>query len=161
VERWAAAHPDRGPAWRRPSIRPIVAFWTGQVREIMDLAVAQAQALDHGWLGDEHLLLALLDGDCPGAAPAALDSCGLTLGAVRAATAEVVGEPCPTAYHGILVSHRTQYVGERANLKAVELRDEEVASEHVLLACSRPRPKAARGRCYRAPESTSTRSAEL
>lgn len=96
--------------------------------------ISHAQALDHGWLGDEHLLLALLDGDCPGAAPAARDSFGLTLGAVRAATAEAVGEPCPTAYHGILVSHRTQYVGERANLKAIELRDEAVASEHVLFA---------------------------
>lgn len=127
IEAWAATHPDRGPAWRSPSTSRAEGAITA-------LAWRQSRDLDHGWIGDEHLLLALLHPDCPGAARETLESLGLTFQGVRRAVIESVGEAFPTAYNGALLSHSTQYVLQRANLKAVELRDEQVSGEHALLA---------------------------
>lgn len=127
VEAWAASHPERGPAWRRPStLRAEV--------PVLDLAGAQAHELGHGWIGDEHLLLALLHPDCPGAGRAALESFGLSLEALLPAVVESVGSSFPTGEHGALLSYGTQSVFERANLKAIELRDEQVSGEHMVLA---------------------------
>lgn len=133
VEVWAATHPDRRPAWRRPPTsvdgRPVA-----DVFMILELAGKLALELDHGWIGDEHLLLALLQPDCPGAAGGTLKSFGLTAQAVRRAIIESVGDWCPNAENGAFLALSTQCVLERANLKAVELRDERVSSEHALLA---------------------------
>lgn len=133
VEAWAATHPVRGPGWRRPAS-------AGQNEpsaltfRLMDLAAKEAKQLDHGWIGEEHLLLALLDGDCPGSALAAFESFGLRYEAIRAAIVRSVGDSFSTASNGQCLSHGAQYVLERAGLKAVELRDEQVSGEHALLA---------------------------
>lgn len=128
VEIWAAIHPDRGPAWRRPTTSPTEG-------PFLDLARAAARELEHCWIGDEHLLLGLLDPESPGAGRAALESLGLTQEAVRRAIVASVGDSAPKVRNtGLSCSHGVLYVLERANLKAIELRDEQVSSEHVLLA---------------------------
>ena len=131
VEGWAASHPGRGPGWSRPltSRRGMPA---ASLFRIMELAGKHSGELDHGWVGDEHLLLALLDADCPGVARQALESFDLSLERVQRAVIDSVG-PSPDAGWKSF-SPDTQYVLERANLKAVELRDELVSGEHALLA---------------------------
>lgn len=133
VEIWLAAHPRREAAWRRPwSSRP--GRPTARVFAILQLAVKESQELNQGWVGDEHLLLALLQPDCPGAAREALESFGFTLEGARRAVIESVDESCSSASEWKPLLRRTQYVLERATLKAVELRDEQVSGEHALLA---------------------------
>ena len=133
VETWAATHPDRGPAWRRPTASRAGGS-SDSVLAIMSLAGNQCRELGHDWIGDEHLLLALLHPDCPGAAREALEAFGLTFEAVRRAVIETVGDPPAEGFNGAFLSRSTQYVLQRSNLKAVELRDEQVSGEHVLLS---------------------------
>lgn len=59
---------------------------------------------------------------------------GLTREAIQSAIVKRVGDSFPTACNGQSLSYSTQYVLERAKLKAVELRDEQVRGEHALLA---------------------------
>jgi len=136
VEAWAATHPERGPAWRRPSSAPgSTAAAAAPLSTINRLVFTQAQALDHGRVRDEHLLLALLHLDCPGVAREVLEEAGLTAEAVRRRTVERVGDPDPTAAGGgVSLSGRPMSVLERAQLRAVALRDEQVSGEHLLLA---------------------------
>jgi hypothetical protein len=67
VQAWAAANPDRGPLHRGPEL-PLVGGRSPQVWKVANLAGAEAQALNHTWIGPEHLLAALVHPDCPGAA---------------------------------------------------------------------------------------------
>lgn len=133
VEAWAAAHPDRGPLHPGIEILPI-GQWPWQVRAVVDLAHDEARALHHDWVGQDHLLLALLHPDCPGAARAVLESFGVTAAALREAFVASMGDPYEPHHRGTLFPAGQQLVLERANLEAVVLADAEVASEHVLLA---------------------------
>lgn len=129
VVAWAAAHPHRGPAWRRP----LTSCDGPEMRDIWRLLGQANDELRYDWIGEEHLLLALLDDQCPGVAPAVLESIGLSAAAVRDEIVYRHGEP-RTARGGASLRPTTGYVLQRARLKAVGLRDECVSSEHVLLA---------------------------
>jgi prophage regulatory protein len=50
VEAWAAAHPDRGPLHRGPTL-PEVGGRSPLVWKVANLAGTEAQALNHGWTG--------------------------------------------------------------------------------------------------------------
>ncbi len=92
IEAWAAAHPDRGPRHTGLEV-PSVGGWPPQVERVASLAAAEARALHHGWVGQDHLLLALLYPDCPGAAPAVLASFGVTAQPLREAFVASMGDP--------------------------------------------------------------------
>ena len=139
VEAWAAAHPDRGPLHPGLEIPP-VGQWPWQVQMVVDLAHEEAKALHHDWVGQDHLLLALLHPDCPGAARAVLESFGVTAAALRAAWVASMGDPYEPHHRGILFAAGQQEL-ERANLEALALADAEVASEHVLLALTTQRDR--------------------
>jgi Clp amino terminal domain, pathogenicity island component len=133
VEAWAAAHPDRGP--RHPGLKlPPVGEKSRQVWKVVDLAAGEARALHHTWIDDDHLVLALLHPDCPGAAPAVLASFGVTAAPLRAAFVASMGDPYEPHHRGITLPPAAQLVLKRANLEAYALADAEVNSEHVLLA---------------------------
>ncbi len=133
VEAWAAAHPDRGP--RHPGLKvPPVGELPRQVRKVIDLAAEEATALHHPWISDDHLALALLHPDCPGAARAVLESFGVTAAPLREALVASMGDPYEPHHRGVSLSPSEKLVLERANLEAFALADTEVASEHVLLA---------------------------
>jgi len=85
-------------------------------------------------MGQDHLLLALLRADCPGAAPAVLGSLGISAQPLREAWVASMGDPYEPDDGGTAFSLAAQLLLERANLEAVALADAEVASEHVLLA---------------------------
>ena len=133
VETWAAAHPDRGLLDPGLEIPP-VGEWSWQVRRVVDLAHEEARALHHDRVDRDHLLLALLHPDCPGAARAVLESFGVTAASLRAAWVASMGDPYEPHHRGILFAAGQQAELERANLEALALADAEVASEHVLLA---------------------------
>jgi predicted DNA-binding transcriptional regulator AlpA len=133
IEAWVAAHPDRGPGRPRVQI-PRPGSWGAAVHRIVELAAAQARELNHDWVGVEHLLLALLHPECPGAAREVLQSLGLSLEEARAELVESLGDLFERHGRGQTIPPKTQLLLERANLKAVDLQDEEVTSEHVLLA---------------------------
>lgn len=66
------------------------ARFTGQAREIVIQAQAQARRLDHGYIGCEHLLLSVVGSDSP--AGETLRGLGLTPEAVEAATRRILSE---------------------------------------------------------------------
>jgi Clp amino terminal domain, pathogenicity island component len=133
VESWAAAHPDRGPLHRGPSI-PEAGGRSAQVWTVANLAGEEAQAQNHTWIGPDHLLAALVHPDCPGAARAVLASLGVTAERLRQAHERSFIDPFEPTTGWRTVSPAFQLVLERANLEAVLLADAEVTSEHVLLA---------------------------
>jgi len=130
---WAAAHPDLGPVHHGPPLPPVGRL-APQVWKVRDLAAAEARALNHDWVGLEHLLVALAHPDCPGAAPAVLASFGITPERLRAAIVAGQGDPFEPGTGWITPSPATRSVLEWAHLEAVLLADAEVTSEHVLLA---------------------------
>jgi hypothetical protein len=133
VEAWAAAHSDRGPLHRGPSI-PEVGGRSPQVWKVANLAGDEARARNHTWIGLDHLLSALVHPDCPGAARAVLASLGVTAERLRQARERSFIDPFEPGSGWKQVSPAFQLVLERANLEAVLLADAEVTSEHVLLA---------------------------
>ncbi|HUP68376.1 MAG TPA: Clp protease N-terminal domain-containing protein [Acidimicrobiales bacterium] len=156
IERWAAYHAERGPRARGITV-PAAGQWPPAVQTVADIASQQASDLNHHWLGIDHVLLALLHPDCPGLARAVLESFGLTLEDCRAALAASMGDPFEPHNRGLTVAPATQLLFDAAKLKAVELHDEEVASEHVLLALtekwqSRPMTAMLAGRRVEAAE---------
>jgi predicted DNA-binding transcriptional regulator AlpA len=133
IEAWAAAHPDRGPRYAGLEVLA-VGEWPPQVHRVASLAAAEARALHHDWVGQDHLLLALLHPDCPGAAPAVLASFGVRPQPLREALVASMGDLFEAHHRGTSWSPAAQLLLERANLEAAALADGEVASEHVLLA---------------------------
>ncbi len=101
---------------------------------MLNLASSEAQALNHPWIGPDHLGLAMLHPDCPGAARAVLESFGARLERLRQAFVDSMGDPYDTPMTHRKVPPATQLALERANLEAAWLADAEVTSEHVLLA---------------------------
>jgi Clp amino terminal domain, pathogenicity island component len=133
VEAWAAAHPDRGPV--EPGLEvPPAGKRPRQVWKLVDLAAEEATALHHTWIDEDHLLLAVLRPDCPGAAGAVLASFGVTAAPLREAFVASMGDPYEPHHRGVTLPPAAQLVLERANLEAFALADAEVSSEHVLLA---------------------------
>jgi hypothetical protein len=134
IEIWAAGHPDRGPRYKAPINTPEGKL-PPRLWQIFSLANDEARRLHHPWVGPDHLLLALMHPECPGAAKEVLASFDLSLDNARSAFIESMGDPFEETSHGwTKTPPATQLVLERAKLKAFELTDEEVTSQHVLLA---------------------------
>lgn len=133
IERWTAEHRERGTRSKATSV-PAAGDWPPTVRAVMDLAGAVAKELNHSWLGPDHVLLALLHPESPGAARKVLESFGLRFEETRDAFVASMGDPFDPHQRGQTVPPATQLLLEAAKRKAVELRDEAVGSEHVLLA---------------------------
>jgi len=144
ILRWAARQPDLPAGWTRAKVSGPGDF-TKRARQIMDIAGRESEALNHDFIGDVHLLLALLHPDAPGAARKALESCGLGLDELRESVIGEVGKPETPPLHGRLLDRQTNTLIQQAKLKAIELRDEEVSSEHVLLALVEAAPGSAAG----------------
>ena len=64
VQAWAAAHPDLGPVFTGPDV-PADHGRTRQVWAVLNLASSEAQALNHPWIGPDHLGLAMLPPTAP------------------------------------------------------------------------------------------------
>lgn len=110
--------------------------FTSRARRAIVLGQEQARALRHDFIGTEHLLLGLL-AEGEGIAAHALQQAGITLDAVRAEVAELIGCGEATPLGHIPFTPRAKKVLELALREAQHLGHNFIGTEHVLLGLIR------------------------
>jgi predicted DNA-binding transcriptional regulator AlpA len=134
IEAWAASHPERQLEGRREVVSGSLDDDPPQVRAILRLAGREAAARNHHWIGVEHLELALVHPDCLGAAPRLLAFYNVPVAEAQDRYWAAWGDPFEPSGRPQTITPRVHRVLERARLEALQLQDEDVGSEHVLLA---------------------------
>ncbi len=110
--------------------------FTKKARRVLSLAQEEAQALNHGYIGTEHLLLGLVrEGD--GVAARVLKDLGVDLPKVRQAVEDIVGRGKRTTVGRIGLTPRTKRVIELAVDEARRLGHHYIGTEHLLLGLAR------------------------
>ncbi len=110
--------------------------FTKKARRVLSLAQEEAQALNHGYIGTEHLLLGLVrEGD--GVAARVLRDLGVDLPKVRQAVEDIVGRGKRTTVGRIGLTPRTKRVIELAVEEARRLGHHYIGTEHLLLGLVR------------------------
>jgi hypothetical protein len=111
--------------------------FTDRARQSLSLAHDEATALQHGFLGTEHLLLGLL-AEGTGIAAVVLTDLGMTLEGTRDAVREMIG-PVPdySATGKPPFTPRAKKVLELALREALELHHNYIGTEHILLGLAR------------------------
>jgi len=102
------------------------------------LGAAEARGLGRQSVGVDHLILALLQPECPGPARRILESVGLSLEESREMYSRTFGDPFTPLGPERVISRSlaAQLVLERATLWTSNLHDREPTGEHVLLAAA-------------------------
>jgi hypothetical protein len=130
----------RRRAGRGPGARDAVARFAGDAREALQLAQEEARALNHNYIGTEHIMLGLLRVE-QGLAARILASLGVRLDQIRAGLAQRLfgrpAEPPPSGPSGM--TPRSKRVLEFALKEANAQRSVHVRSEHLLLGIARVR----------------------
>jgi ATP-dependent Clp protease ATP-binding subunit ClpC len=112
--------------------------FTERARRVVVQAQHEARALDHGYIGTEHILLGLID-EGQGVAATALISMGVSLDQLRQAVQDVIGrgaEPLPESGH-IPFTPRAKKVLELSLRESQQLGHTYIGTEHILLALIR------------------------
>ncbi|MGH2544498.1 MAG: Clp protease N-terminal domain-containing protein, partial [Ardenticatenaceae bacterium] len=110
--------------------------FTKKARRVLALANEEAQALNHGYIGTEHLLLGLVrEGD--GVAARVLKDLGVDLPKVRTAVEDIVGRGKRATLGRIGLTPRTKRVIELAVDEARRLSHHYIGTEHLLLGLAR------------------------
>lgn len=112
--------------------------FTEQARHVVFLAQKEATILKHNYIGDEHLLLALIRGG-RGIAAQALESLGITEDAMRQQVEKIIGHGQQDPQRGV---HIPFTLGAKKTLElslteAIQLGHNYVGPEHILLALTR------------------------
>jgi ATP-dependent Clp protease ATP-binding subunit ClpC len=110
--------------------------FTERVREVLSQARDEARALDHDYIGTEHILLGLIR-ESGGVAAKALESLGITADAARQQFAGIIGQghQAPSAHIGF--SPRVKDMLYLSLQEAQELRHDYIGTEHILLGLIR------------------------
>jgi ATP-dependent Clp protease ATP-binding subunit ClpC len=103
----------------------------GRAKQVLNLAVEEARAFKHGWLGAEHLLLGILR-ERSGAAHRVLEDRGIALELMRERILEILPEG-QAAAREIGTTPRVQHVVGIARGLALGLGQDRVTPEHLLL----------------------------
>ena len=111
-----------------------------KVRTVLHTAREEATALNHEYIGPEHILLALLRTD-DGVPSATLDALGVPREDVRESTRELLtpGTPGHRGGPDLPYTSRAKKVLEEAVGEARDLRHSSVGTEHLLLGLLRER----------------------
>ncbi len=110
--------------------------FTDRARRVVVLAQEEARALDHGYIGTEHLLLGLIH-EGEGVAAKALTALGINLDAVRDGVKTVIGRgQHPPAGH-IPFTPRAKKVLELSLRESTQLGHNYIGTEHILLGLVR------------------------
>jgi ATP-dependent Clp protease ATP-binding subunit ClpC len=110
--------------------------FTKKARRVLSLANEEAQSLNHGYIGTEHLLLGLVrEGD--GVAARVLKDLGIDLPKVRAGVEDIVGRGKRATLGRIGLTPRTKRVIELAVDEARRLSHHYIGTEHLLLGLAR------------------------
>ncbi len=112
--------------------------FTERGRQVIVLAQEEARALRHNYVGTEHILLGLLREE-EGLAARSLRSCGLSLERVRAQVIGIVGRGEADAGQQIPFTPRAKKVLEQSLRECQVLGQQQVGTEHILLALTRER----------------------
>jgi hypothetical protein len=110
--------------------------FTDRARRVVVLAQQEARALNHDYIGTEHILLGLVqEGD--GVAARALQSLGITPEAVRAEVEQIVGRGSDPPGSHIPFTPRSKKVLELSLREAMQLGHNYIGTEHILLGLIR------------------------
>ena len=110
--------------------------FTDRARRVVVLAQEEARALNHNYIGTEHILLGLIH-EGEGVAAKALESMGISLEAVRTEVEDIIGSGGhpPSGY--IPFTPRAKKVLELALREALQLGHKYIGTEHILLGLIR------------------------
>ena len=97
----------------------------------MGLAQEEARLLNHSFIGTEHILLGLIH-EGEGTAAKALESLGISLGAVREKVQDTIGMAGTAPTSPPQLTPRSKKVLERSALEAAKRGDSKIGTEHVL-----------------------------
>lgn len=109
--------------------------FTDPARSVLSLALEEATALGHGFIGTEHILLGLLRQD-DGVAATTLRSFGISLDDTRTKVRGTVGA-VPAPGEQTVYTPRSKMVLELALREALRLGHDYIGTEHLLLALVR------------------------
>jgi len=110
--------------------------FTDRARRVIVLAKEEAGALNHNYIGTEHLLLGLLS-EGEGIAARALTSMGIGLDAARQAVLDIIGPGQQAPSGHIPFTPRSKKVLELSLREAQQLGHSYIGTEHLLLALMR------------------------
>jgi ATP-dependent Clp protease ATP-binding subunit ClpA len=110
--------------------------FSGQARHVVVSAQDEARALDHNYIGTEHLLLGLL-ATSDSLAGASLTALGYTRDDVRAKLVAIVGRGKASPGGHIPFTPRAKKVLELALREALQLKHNYIGTEHILLGLLR------------------------
>jgi prophage maintenance system killer protein len=110
--------------------------FTDRARRVVQLAQEEARLLNHNYVGTEHLLLGLL-GEGEGVAAKALESLGVSLGAVRAQVEELIGHGQSAPAGHLPFTPRAKKALALSLREALQLGHNYIGTEHILLGLAR------------------------
>jgi len=110
--------------------------FTERARKAVVLAQEEARSFKHDYIGTEHLLLGLLRVE-EGMAARVLATLGITLDAVRAQVAQIVGKGDETMHGQIPFTPRAKKVLELSLREALAVGHNYIGTEHILLGLVR------------------------
>jgi ATP-dependent Clp protease ATP-binding subunit ClpC len=106
--------------------------FTDRARRVIVCAQEEARALDQNYIGTEHILLGLVrEGN--GVAVKALESLGVSLGAIRQRVEEIIGRGQHTPSGHIPFTPRAKKVLELSLRESLRLGHHYIGTEHILL----------------------------
>lgn len=110
--------------------------FTDRARRVVVLAQEEARALNHNYIGTEHILLGLIQ-EGEGVAAKALESMGISLDAVRTEVVDIIGSGGQPPAGYIPFTPRAKKVLELALREALQLGHKYIGTEHILLGLIR------------------------
>ena len=110
--------------------------FTDRARRVVVLAQDEARALNHNYIGTEHLLLGLIH-EGEGVAAKALESMDVTLDKARAQVVEIIGEGQSAPSGHIPFTPLAKKVLELSLREALQLSHNYIGTEHILLGLLR------------------------
>ena len=110
--------------------------FTERARQVVVLAQDEARALEHGYIGTEHILLGLLREE-EGLANRVLESLDISVEEVRAQVARIIGQGDDVTMGQIPFTPRAKKVLDYSLREALALGHNYIGTEHILLGLVR------------------------
>jgi ATP-dependent Clp protease ATP-binding subunit ClpA len=110
--------------------------FTDRARRVVVLAQEEARLLNHNYIGTEHILLGLVH-EGQGVAAKAVESLGISLGAIRRQVEEIIGQGQSPPTGHIPFTPRAKKVLELSLREALQLGHNYIGTEHILLGLIR------------------------
>src|SRR5881396_757130 len=110
--------------------------FSDRARRVVVLAQEEARMLNHNYIGTEHILLGLSH-EGEGVAAKALESVGVSLGAVRSQVEEIIGRGQSEPSGHIPFTPRAKKVLELSLRESLQLGHNYIGTEHILLGLIR------------------------